>query len=254
MKLNKLNFIFYFLVSTFYANEVRCSDFSFDEANKFYMAQQYDSAVIAYEQIIKGGSTSAEIFYNLGNSYYKTGAFTKAILNYERAKKIKPADEDILFNLAIANQKTIDKIESAPKVFYERWWEQYVASSNPDVRAILGIVFIWVAFIMGLAYIFTKKLAMKKFSFFFSFLLLIVGLFFIVVASRQNANAENHKEAIIVPDNCYVKSSPDEKSTNLFMLHTGTKVELNDELQGWRKIKIPNGNVGWVKVENIELI
>lgn len=237
-----------------FSGKLFCNDAAFSQANKLYMSQQFDAAADAYELMIKNGNTSAEIFYNLGNAYYKTGAFTKAILNYERARKLKPADDDILFNLAIANQKTIDKIEPAPKVFYERWWEQYVASSNPDARAILGIVFMWVAFFMGLVYIFSSKLALKKFSFFFSFLLLFAGLFFIAIASRQNANAENHKEAIIIPDNCYVKSSPDEKSTNLFMLHTGTKVELNDELQGWRKIKIPNGNVGWIKVENIEVI
>lgn len=226
----------------------------FESANKLYMSQQYAEAAKAYEDMIKLGNTSAEVFYNLGNSYYKTGDFTKAILNYERAKKLKPSDEDILFNIAIANQKTIDKIEPAPKVFYERWWDAYVASSTAGTRSLIGVALIWLAAIIGAVYIFTKNYAVKKFTFFSTFILLIAGLFFVMVASNQNSHSLNNKEAIIIPDNVYVKSSPDDKSTNLFMLHTGTKIELKDQLQGWKKIRIPNGNEGWLKEQSLEVI
>jgi len=52
----------------------------------------------------------------------------------------------------------------------------------------------------------------------------------------------------------YAKSAPDEKSTNLFLLHNGTKVEVIEEQSGWKKIKIANGNTGWMingALENI---
>lgn len=234
--------------------QIFASENLLDAANKLYMSQQYEEASKAYENVLKNGNTSVEVFYNLGNAYYKTGDFTKAILNYERAKKIKPSDEDILFNIAIANQKTIDKIEPAPKVFYQKWWDDYVASSTPGSKSIFGVVFIWLAAITGTFYIFSRKYQVKKISFILSFLFLFAGLFFVLVASQQHAMAVNQKEAIILPDNVYVKSSPDDKSTNLFMLHTGTKIELIDELQGWKKIKIPNGNVGWLKDSTIEVI
>lgn len=227
---------------------------SFETANKLYMTQHYDEAVKAYEEILKSGTASAELYYNLGNSYYKSGDYTKAILNYERAKKIRASDEDVLFNLAVVNQKTVDKIEEAPKVFYERWWAEYLASSNAGTRSVIGIMLIWFAAIAGTIYIFTKSYPIKKLSFFGSFLLLFTGLFFLLVAKNQNSYSQNHREAIILPDNCYVKSSPDEKSTNLFMLHSGTKIELKDELQGWKKIKIPNGNEGWLRDESVEVI
>ncbi|HNR20867.1 MAG TPA: tetratricopeptide repeat protein [Bacteroidia bacterium] len=230
------------------------ADNLFDTANKLYMSQQYESAAKTYEDIIKLGNSSAEVFYNLGNSYFKTGDFTKAILNYERAKKLKPSDEDILFNIAIANQKTIDKIEPAPKVFYQRWWDGYVASSTAGTRSLVGVALIWLAAFVGAIYIFARSYSLKKLTFFGTFIFLFAGLFFVAVASNQNNYSQNHKEAIIIPDNVYVKSSPDDKSTNLFMLHTGTKIELKDELQGWKKIKIPNGNEGWLKDQSLEVI
>lgn len=227
---------------------------NFDAANKLYMTQRYTDAANAYEDIIKKERPTAELYYNLGNCYYKNADYTRAILNYERARKLKPADEDILFNIAVSNQKTVDKIESAPKVFYQKWWDDYVTSSTPGARALLGVIFIWLALAVGCVYIFINKYAIKKLTFFGSFILLFAGLFFVIVASSQNSRSQNLKEAIIIPDNCYVKSSPDEKSTNLFMLHSGTKIELMDELQDWMRIKIPNGNEGWLRHECIEVI
>ncbi|MBZ0242213.1 MAG: SH3 domain-containing protein, partial [Bacteroidales bacterium] len=46
-----------------------------------------------------------------------------------------------------------------------------------------------------------------------------------------------------------VKSSPSASSVDLFVLHEGTKVSLLDELDGWQKIRIANGSVGWLPVE-----
>jgi SH3-like domain-containing protein len=42
------------------------------------------------------------------------------------------------------------------------------------------------------------------------------------------------------------KSSPDELSTNMFVLHEGTKVVLIDSVQNWKEIRISDGNKGWV--------
>ena len=52
----------------------------------------------------------------------------------------------------------------------------------------------------------------------------------------------------------YVKSSTDEKGNDQFILHEGTKVEIMDEYNDWKKIKIANGTVGWIKAKDIEII
>jgi SH3-like domain-containing protein len=38
------------------------------------------------------------------------------------------------------------------------------------------------------------------------------------------------------------------------MLHAGTRIEIMDSLKGWKKIRIANGNVGWVREDDIEVI
>jgi SH3-like domain-containing protein len=38
------------------------------------------------------------------------------------------------------------------------------------------------------------------------------------------------------------------------MLHSGTKIDVIEEVSGWKKIKIANGNSGWMKNEDVEKI
>jgi uncharacterized protein HemY len=70
-----------------------------------------------YESILKEGSTSYKLHYNLGNAYYKNNELGKAIYNYELANKLQPNNNDVKMNLKIANEKTIDKIESKENFF-----------------------------------------------------------------------------------------------------------------------------------------
>jgi len=51
-----------------------------------------------------------------------------------------------------------------------------------------------------------------------------------------------------------IKSSPDEKSIDLFVLHEGTKVRILDNIGNWYEIRIANGSVGWLPVSSIEKI
>jgi SH3-like domain-containing protein len=60
--------------------------------------------------------------------------------------------------------------------------------------------------------------------------------------------------AIITNPSVNIKSSPDENSTSLFILHSGTKLQIMDKIQTWYKIKIENGNTGWIKDEDLTKI
>ena len=57
---------------------------------------------------------------------------------------------------------------------------------------------------------------------------------------------DSKKHAILFSQNVAVKSAPTENGTNLFSLHSGTKIEIIDEVGEWIKIKIADGNSGWI--------
>ncbi len=226
----------------------------FKQGNDLYLKRNYNQAIEKYESILAAGTKSFEVYFNLGNAYYKTGNFTKAILNYERAKKLKPEDSDVELNLALANQNTIDKIEPAPKVFYEQWWDNYLTYSTTTTRAVIFLIIFWLALISFGLYLYFKVYSVRKSFFLLSFLLLGLSFFYFYVAYQQNKLNRNSNSALIISQSAYIKSSPDDKGTNLFQLHEGTKITVTDELQDWKKIRIPNGNEGWVRARDIELI
>jgi len=226
----------------------------FNLANQHYMKQDYEKAIEIYEKLIATDHVSTEIYYNLGNAYYKTGNYASAILNYERALKLKPGDEDIEYNLRITNLNTIDKIEPVPKLFYEKWWEDFVNKGSVTNRSYTAAAFFWLALIVFGVYLFSEIVRVKKITFLTSGLLLLAGFFTLFLTWRQYDHLNDHRAAIIFSASSYVRSSPDDKSPNLFMLHAGTRIEIMDSLKGWKKIRIANGNVGWVREEDIEAI
>lgn len=61
--------------------------------------------------------------------------------------------------------------------------------------------------------------------------------------------------AIVMSPTVTVKSTPDESGTELFVLHEGTKVFVEDNsMKGWKEIRLEDGNKGWIPTEAIEII
>lgn len=226
----------------------------FEAANKLYREKKFDTAIAAYEELIKTNYESAEVYFNLGNAYYKSGQLANAILNYERSKIIHPNDEDIQHNLRLAYANTVDKIEPIPLLFYQRWWQSFLHLFSPAVWGAISIVLIWVTLVAGLLYLFARTVNAKRNYFLLTTGLLLLSFFIFYISYAAHEVLNDSKGAIITEPSAYIKSSPEEKSTNLFMLHEGTRVEVLEENDGWQRIKIANGNVGWIKGRALEKI
>lgn len=226
----------------------------FNQANKLYMDQSYEKAAEAYEKLVATGKVAPEVYFNLGNAYYKTGNVAAAVLNYERARRLRPSDADIAYNLRMANLTTIDKIEPVPQLFYEKWWEDFVYEGSINTRALIAVILFWGALLIAAVYLFTNSVIIKKATFFLTLMLVLAGSFTCYLTYLQNRHLNDHRAAIIFAASAYAKSSPDEKSANLFLLHAGTRIEVLDELKGWKKVRIANGNEGWIASDAIEII
>lgn len=226
----------------------------FREGNNAYRNGDYLKAIDKYEKILNNGYNNAEIYYNLGNAYFKLKKMPEAILNYEKAMKLNPSDEDIRFNLRVANLQTVDKIEPLPMMFYEKWWQALTDWFSSAVWSALMIIFIWLGFIGLAAYLFMFSPGIKKISFFVAVISFVIAIFSFIFANTSYVHETSEESAIIFSESVYVKSSPDKESTDLFILHEGTKVKILDQVGGWTKIRLANGNVGWLKRSSIETI
>ena len=223
-------------------------------ANEHYVDNDFDKAAELYQTLVDSGYQSADIYFNLGNAYFKLNRMPYAILNFERAYRLNPGDEDIEFNLEYARTFTVDRIEPLPVFFLLKWYRsvRQILPSNGWAWSSL----FWIAITLSLALIFW--FALKPFTKRLTFSLGIISLAFaivsIVFSAQEKENETIRDKAIIFQPVVTVKSSPGETGNEIFILHSGTKVQITKALGKWVEIRIADGNKGWIPSESVELI
>ena len=64
----------------------------------------------------------------------------------------------------------------------------------------------------------------------------------------------NYKNGVVIEQAVTVKLSPDDKSTDAFVLHEGIKVRLEDKVNDWVHIRLKDGKVGWLPEKDLRTI
>ncbi len=223
------------------------------QAETFYKNKNYKGAIESYEMIVKQGVTSYKLFYNLGNAYYKNNEIGKAIYNYELANKLKPNNDDIKTNLRIANQKTIDKIESKENYFLGAIKTGLVNYFTTNGWAWLSIGSLTACLVLEFLFFVSGSNKIKRLSFFTSVLCLIVFISSMVLGFSALHSKQQISFAIITTRETKIHEEPSPTSNSKFSLHDGTKVSVIETNESWTNIKLENGNEGWVKTADIGL-
>lgn len=225
-----------------------------DEANTAYINADYHKAVEVYESILAQGFASSKLYYNLGNAYFKESDLGKSILFYNRALRLNPGSEDIRYNLEVALSRTKDNIEAIPEFFAVTWLRALRHTMGCTAWSILSLALLVLMLGQLLLYLLARRISLRKAGFYgtcAAFLLCIATTWFAVLERRE---IRQSNEAIVMVSSSAVKSSPDKASTDLFMLHEGTKVTLADRLDGWCEIVLADGKKGWIEERKIEII
>lgn len=221
----------------------------FERGNEAYKKQDYGQAAELYRQILEKGHESAPLYYNLGNTYFKMGQMAEAILNYERAARLDPGDEDTRQNLKVVRQGVIDRFEEMPKPLVKQAYLGIMLSMSSNTWAWLSIVFLAICVAGVSLYLFTS---LRRPGFIGLSSGLILALICFAMAYANDNYHENNRAAIVMQPSSYVKSAPSSSSEDVFILHEGTKATVTDQLEGWKKIRVPDGKIGWIRAEDIE--
>lgn len=223
-------------------------------ANTDYTERRYEKAIKGYEEAINQGFESSALYFNMGNAWFKLRDVPMAILYYEKAARLDPGDEDIRFNLELANTRIVDKIDAVPVLFFHRWWKEAQSWYSPDGWARMTIWVMSLFFLFAALYLLLRQRFLRKMFFGCSLLFLLATALSFTFAWKTYAIRQQQKEAIIFSPAIHVKSSPDENSVDLFVVHEGTKVVLTDTLGTWYKVVIANGSVGWIPADALRII
>lgn len=252
MNLNKYILLLTLIIGSLTVKSEVLSEFN--KANELYGKGKYEDAIKEYQKIINSDNLSTDVYFNLGNCYYKIDNIPNAILHYEKALKLKPDNEDALFNLAMANKLTVDKIDRLPELFIGNSWRNLVTSRTVENWAYYAIGLIFLSLLFFVSYLLMSQVMIKKVGFYAGLFFLGLSMFTFLMASQHSSIVKQSTEAIIFASTITIQSEPNENAKKLFTLHEGTKVKLLDASNDWSKIKLPNGNVGWVKSEEIKNI
>lgn len=219
-----------------------------------YTEGRWDEALSAWSSISELGVESCALYYNIGNACFKMGDYSHAILNYERASRLDPSDADVAHNLEFARGMVRDKIEVIPEVFFIAWARKACRLLSSDTWAVLFLV------LMGLCLVcvvtFLLRVGVRRaVSFYAALFLLLSSLLCLGFAHSQKMDYVRDNAAIITRGVTSVRSSPgSESSTDLFILHEGTRVKVLDSVGEWLNIELSDGRQGWLPSSDLEMI
>jgi tetratricopeptide (TPR) repeat protein len=220
----------------------------------YFTAGSYKEALQVWTEIYTTGYRSANLDYNIGNAYFKLNNIPSAILFYERAYLLKPADENINYNLQISKTLIVDRFKEIPELFFVRWYN-FVAlflSTNSWAKISLS-AFILFLLLLSL-YIYSSRHRQKIIGFWLAVTFFILSLATLALTIRNKSLVYDSHKAIISTPMVNGKSSPDKSGNDLFILHEGTKVTVEDEVGEWTEIRLSDGNKGWIPVNSIMII
>lgn len=226
----------------------------FDHANQLYQQNKFAEARDAYESILRDGFASGELYYDIGNAHYKTGDLGKAVLNYERALRLMPNDEDLKHNLQLANLMITDRIEATPRLFIWDYWDAIKAAFS--LNALTWISYTFFVLLVGsvCVIILARTYQLRRLGLFGGSISTALLILSVVLFIGKNGDVNRANAAIVTAKITTVKNSPDAKSSDAFVLHSGVKVTITDSVGEWMKIRLADGKVGWMERNDAEVI
>lgn len=226
----------------------------FEEGNTLYNDGKYAEAIDRYMAVLDTKIHSAELYYNLGNAHYKLNNVAPSIYYFEKALRLKPKDKDIKNNLVYANNMTIDAIEKVPEVGFSKLIKSTTNTFSFDTWAKIAVAFAMVYVILVLLYYFSYSSGKKRIAFITSVICLLALCVALAFAFNKFELDKKDNPAIVFAQESQVNTEPNLRSEESFRLHEGTKVQVIDTVNNWKKIKLADGKMGWIMSEDIKLL
>ena len=220
----------------------------------YFTAGSYKEALQIWTDIYNTGYRSANLDYNIGNAYYKLNNIPLAILFYERAYLLKPADENINYNLQIARTLIVDRFQEIPELFFIKWYNFVSLFLSINSWAKISITSFILFLLLLSLYIYSSRYRHKVIGFWLGVFFIVLSLISLAFTIRNKSLVYDSHKAIISSPMVNGKSSPDKSGNDIFVLHEGTKVTVEDEVGEWSEIRLSDGNKGWVPLNSIIII
>jgi len=226
----------------------------FEQGNALYNEGKYAEAIDKYMAVLEADVHSAELYFNLGNAHYKLSNVAPSVYYFEKALLLKPNDKDIKNNLAFANNMTVDAIDRIPEVGFSKLIKTTTNTFSFDTWAKIAVTFAFLYVILVLLYYLSYTSSKKRIAFVASIFCLLSLCVALAFAFNKFETDKNNKPAIVFAQESQVKTEPNLRSEEAFILHEGTKIQIIDTVDNWKKIKLVDGKTGWIDSNDIKVL
>jgi len=224
----------------------------FADGNAAYLEGDVPRAVAAYEALASEGVLSPQLETNLAAAYLRQGKRGLCALHLERALFLDSSDDDARADLIEVRRGNVDKLEGELQDSGADALAGLLAPL-PGGAAALALLLFWSAawILLGLRVVrggphWAGASAAVCFA-----LALVAALFTWGAATGRKLALQR---AVVVAPSAPAREGPSEKNASHFEVHEGTTVRVEDEEDGFRRIKLANGLVGWVPASSVALV
>ena len=216
----------------------------FEAANRLYDEGKFAEAKVGYEQLVKAGEWSANLFYNLGNAHQRLGAPGAAILGYERALTLDPGHPEARANLSFVRGQT----GAVP--WPDSWADRLFPGRWSDAYAIGGALSGWIA-VFALARIYLTPRRDKSVLWFGAVAAAAMAGY---AAAAVWSLEQDRALAIVTATTAEVHLAPAESASVADALPAGSEVRVLSERGEWIYCVRPTQGRGWIPAKAVERV
>lgn len=217
----------------------------FAKANQEYAAGDFNAAVSDYEELLRAGQDTPNLFYNLGTAYFRKKDFGRAILNYERSLALDPHHPEAQANLRIARDEA-RALELTPTKF-ERWFGFVTLNQN----AIAAAIAFWTCAFGIVLLIFGRR--WKRGLIALSILsssIFAITIFAVWTLSR----GKDTGLAIVTGESADARLATADNANRVLTLPAGSEIQILSQRGDWIYAALPNNLRGWMPAKSAERV
>ncbi|MEY2482861.1 MAG: hypothetical protein QOK24_1389 [Verrucomicrobiota bacterium] len=222
------------------------ADPAFAKANQAYSEGRFQEAVDGYQSLVQAGSSSANLFYDLGNAWFRLGNFGEAILNYERALALEPRHPESEANLQLARD------ESRALELRKTPAEKYLEAGTPTQYSIAASVAFWFAMFATARPFFARRRSAGPIALIILSLLVFAGASFALYT--QENGSKGSALAIVTGKDIQARLATAESAGSVLALPPGSEIKLLSERGDWIYAALPNDLRGWIPAKAVQRV
>jgi tetratricopeptide (TPR) repeat protein len=216
----------------------------FAKANQEYAAGDFNSAVNDYEELMRGGQDTPNLFYNLGNAYFRKKDFGRAVLNYERALALDPHHPEAQANLRIARDEA-RALELAPTKL-----EHSLGFATANQYVVVASIAFWVCAFCIVTLIFGRRRGRGLIALsILSLSIFAITIFAVWTLSRGKDTANL---AVVTAENADARLATADNANRVLTLPAGSEIHILSQRGDWIYAALPNNLRGWLPAKSAE--